>query len=71
MFKKYVVEAYFVDDLIFKKRFVSINNAIKVCCGFDNDVVIEITNVISDHVYCNCEVKDMISEFINELDEEY
>ena len=70
MFKKYLVEAYFIDDLIFKKRFQSINNAIKVCCGFDNDITIEITNLISDRVYCNCDVKDMISEFIDELNEE-
>ena len=71
MFKQYLVECYFVDDLIFRKRFKSINNAIKVCCGFDNDVTIEITNLITDKIYCNCVVKDMISEFINELDEEY
>lgn len=69
MFKAYLVECYFVDDLIFKKRFKSMNNAIKVCTGFDNDVHIEITNLITDHVLCNHEVKEMIQIFIDECED--
>lgn len=69
MFKAYLVEAYFIDDLIFKKRFKSINNAIKVCTGFDHDIHIEITNLITDNVIPNCEVYDMISIFIDECED--
>lgn len=71
MFKKYLVEAYFLDDLIFKKSFKSINNAIKVCIGFDPEVNIEITNLITEKVFSNVEVKFMLQEFIDEFYEEY
>lgn len=69
MYSRYLLTAYFDDSLIYKKRFKSFNNLIKVCCGFDSSIFIEVTDLVFDRVHSDYEIKDLVFEFKNNDDE--
>ena len=69
MFKRYLCEVYFGDDLIYKKAFKSINNALKVLSGFDEDIYMEITDLVFDRIIPNFEVKSYIKELCSDCED--
>lgn len=71
MYSRYLVNAYFEDELIYKKRFKSLTNAVKVCCGFSHEIFIEIEDLVLDKVITDYEVKEFVHEFTNDYEEDY
>lgn len=69
MFRRYLCEVYWIDELIFRKSFKSINNAIKVLSGFDSECYLEITDLIFDKVIPNCEIKNYIQELVSDCED--
>lgn len=69
MFSRYLCEVYWIDELIYKKSFKSINNAIKAMSGFDSECHIEITDLVFDKVIPNHEVRNYIHELCSEFEE--
>lgn len=69
MFKRYICEVYFGDDLIYRKAYKSINNAIKVLSGFDDDIYMEITDLVTDRIIPNCEIHSFIKELVSDCED--
>lgn len=69
MFRRYVCEVYWLDELIFKKSFKSINNAIKVLAGFDSECYLEINDLVFDKVIPNYEIRGYIQELCSDCED--
>lgn len=73
MFRRYKLFAYFADDLIYKRTFYSFNHLLKVCTGFDPNIYFEVEDIVSDKLYPNSTIRELVNEFLidfNDYDEE-
>ena len=69
MYPRYQVYAYFNDDLIYSKRFKSLNNLLKVLSGFDNSIYFEVEDLVLDKVLYDHEIHNYIHELVPESED--
>lgn len=71
MYPRYKLRAYLDDQLIYSKKFKSLNNLIKCAAGFDSTINFEAEDEVFEKVIYDWELKNYIHELCSLESEDY